>query len=280
MLRAKCWIFLALVVLLICSERACMAQKVNDAYAIDETPADIPADWEPGPNARENESRNSAAQINHTWVGRRNDPTRHRVFSTMRIVVNKSEAEARACLKLWTTGNQVDPIPGAYTSKRMGDICFRGTDNPLGDSAVLWFCRANVTCDIYVSGQAGELDHPGVVEKIARTLLSRVDASLTLAATGEIPLLPSGQKIGIRNPRGVPLVLVDEWASGAGATWKPDWNTGSATVKQGSHTLILKVGSPDALLDDKPIKLAFPALRHGKDQIWCPIAVLSQLASG
>lgn len=282
MFRIKYCTLIALAFLLVYSERTCRAQLLHDAYALAETPDDLPADWEALPETIVSTRGNSAKKSEHSWMGRRENPMEppspHNIIfvsSSVRVFVCKSQEEARANLRIWTTGNVVDPIPGAYTSKSLGEICFRSRDGP--NSANLWFCRANVVCDVHAHGPTGELKYSVVVEKIARAILSRTDASLALEATGEIPFLPSGQNIGIRNPSGVSVILVDEWMAGAQATWKPDWKLGSVTIQHGSHTLTLNVGSQDARLDGKPITLAFPALRHGKESIWCTTAVLSKL---
>ncbi len=282
MFRVKHWTVVALLIFLGCSEQACQAQLLHDAYALAETKADLPVDWELKPESIASTRGNSVNQSEHSWMGRRENPLEppspHNVIllsARVRIVVCKSPQEARANLRIWTTGNVVDPLPGAYTSKNLGDSCFRSTDSPI--SASLWFCRANMSCDVHVHGPVGELNYPAVVEKIARAILSRAEASLALEATGEIPILPAGQNLGMRNPRGIPVILADEWMAGTGAAWTPDWKLGAVTIKYGDHTLSLNVGSRDARLDGKPITLAFPALRHGKESIWCPTAVLSKL---
>jgi len=127
-----------------------------------------------------------------------------------------------------------------------------------------------------VGGPKGELDYPVVAEKIARAMLARAEAALVLAAGA--PLTMNAHDTGVRQARGVSVTLVDEWAASAAATWQADWKAGTATLKRGTHTLQLMVGRREARLDGKPLTLPFPALRHGKDRLWCPTAVLSKMS--
>lgn len=73
------------------------------------------------------------------------------------------------------------------------------------------------------------------------------------------------------------MKLVDEWAAANGAEWEPDWSAGHVTVTRNRHKLVLKVGTTEAVLDNARLTLTFPVLRHGKNQVWCPISALQKL---
>lgn len=282
MFPLKRWMLLTTLFMIGYSERTCQAQQLQDAYAIAETQADLPAAWKAAPENLSSRSGNSNNRSFHRWLGHLENPAEppspQNTFlsaSWVRILVCKSQQEARATLTLWTQGNSSPPISGAYTSKTLGDICFRGTGRLT--SASLWFCRDNVACDIHINGPESDIDYPAAVEKIAHAILGRMEAGIALSTDAKGTVLTNAPNPGIRHPNGVAVVLLAEWIGGVEATWKPDWDAGTATVKKGKHTLSLKIGSKEAQLDGKPITLAFPALRHGKEGLWCPTDVLQKL---
>ena len=287
MLHLKTAIALAVMSLLLVAAGPAFPQMLSDAYALAETRADIPANWEPWPQTRNNQRGESARQSDHNWMGRREkatepvSPQNHILVSArVAVTVCNSPTDARTGVENLLRMVAVPPVRGAYTRAPLGDYCLRGPLDPNG--AYLYFCRSNAFFMVDMGGPAGDLNYPVVAEKIARAMLARADAALALAAAGGGPAgggpsALTARSVGPRQPRGVPVVLVDEWAPGAAATWKADWQAGVATVSRATHTLRLMVGRRDAMLDGKQITLPFPALRQGKDRLWCPTATLSKL---
>lgn len=283
MLRCKAVTVLTLMLLLFIEASPAFSQLLTDAYALAETKTDMPATWEPW-LIYDNRRVESATQSDHHWVGRGErgkkpyEPQKRKCGSgEIMVRICRSATEARSEVEDWLNPARVavPPVRGSYSGFSLGDECVRSQTNP--NSAHLRFCRANVFFVVSVQGHTGCFNYPAVAEKIARAMLARADAALTLAATDSGPMTTSSRNVGTRKPRGVPVMLVDEWTAEAAATWQPDFTSGIAIVKRGSHTLRLMVGRRDAQLDGKPITLPFPALRHGKDRLWCPVAVLSKL---
>ena len=284
MLQTKIVIVLIVLVCLLTTAGAAFPQTLSDAYALAETRADLPANWEAWPQTNDNQRGERLNLSDHRWMGRREKETepvspQNHILVSARIVVSlcKTPLDARVLVEEWLRPGRVavPPVRGSYTGAPLGDECLRSEVDP--NDAYLRFSCANVFFLVQVGGPTGDLDYAAVTEKIARAMLARADAALALAAGSTAQGLLSTHNVGVRHPRGVSVILVDEWTAGAAATWQADWKAGTATIKLGTHTLRLLVGRRDAHLDGKPITLPFPALRQGKDRLWCPLVVLTKL---
>ena len=286
MLRCKAVTVLILMLLLFTKASPAFSQLLTDAYALAETKADMPATWEPW-LVMNHQRGETATQSDHHWVGRGEkgkkpyEPQKRKCGSgEIMVRICRSAAEARSEVEDWMNPARVavSPVRGSFSGVSLGDECLRSKDGAYG--AFLCFCRANAYFMVQVGGHKGCFDYPAMAEKIARAMIARADAALALEATDGGPGTATSRNVGTRKPRGIPVMLVDEWTAEAGASWQSDFTSGMATVKRGSHMLRLMVGRRDGLLDSKPITLPFPALRQGKDRLWCPITILSKLTDG
>ena len=285
MLYTKIVIAMLVITLLLTVSDMVSWQTLSDAYALAETHADLPYNWESWPETNDNQRGERPYGSYHEWMGRREiekepvSPQNHILVSS-RIIVSlcPTPKEARAYIEKLLSpalGPAVSPERGSYSGASLGDECFRSAAST--NRAFLWFTRANAYFMVDISGPTGDLDYPVVVEKIARAMLARADAALALASSGGPKLLGGAGNVKTRQPQGVPVVLVDEWAASSAATLQADWRSGTATIKRGSHTLRLMIGRRDARLDGQPLTLPFPALRQGKDRLLCSLVVLNKL---
>ena len=109
-------------------------------------------------------------------------------------------------------------------------------------------------------------------------LVERIDAAMALTSSQMTSEAVGPEQLAARSPNGVAVVHVDEFARAVGGKAGFDFLGDTATVKTNGHTLLLHVGRKEAWMDGKPITLPFPAVRHGRNQVWCPLAVLRKLA--
>jgi hypothetical protein len=104
-----------------------------------------------------------------------------------------------------------------------------------------------------------------------------VDAAALVAEAAEATTTVRNHNLVSKRVNDVTLVHVQEYADSVGAVAEVDFKKGLVTVTQNGHTLQLKVGRKDAERDGTKVTLPFPALRHGKNQVYCPLDTLRQL---
>lgn len=264
-----------------------------DKYALLETAADFPTGWKLWSEhiryytgAKERGADPNVAL--DMWMGRTMDPgalpsPANKILAgadiNMRIHPS-GEAAWQAVKKMLTLRQSATPpVDGSYTGVKIGDRCQHPPINNSNRGASLWFVRGTVLYFVGVYGPSGDMDYPAVVERLALALVERTDAATILAATADSSVTVANRALTGKTPNGVAVVHVQDYADATGAAAKVDLPGGTVQITRGGHTLKVNIGRREAWFDGQPFILAFPALRHGKDQVYCPLDALKRLGS-
>jgi hypothetical protein len=174
--------------------------------------------------------------------------------------------------------SQVAPVLGSYSGKKIGDRCMRGGSarQPL-TSASLWVLRGNVAYTLDINGPPNARDYVAIVETLATTLVDRCNAAMALAAAPAKSAPVGGRTLNSRIVNSHRLVLGHEYANAVGAVWSTDIPGGKASLTLGGRVLTFNIGRKEAILEGKTISLPFPALRAGREMVWCPLAVSERI---
>jgi len=283
---------LACVTSLICSTTGLsgaqqQAPSTADIYGLMEVVWDMPAGYEawpkkgrtPGEVTRLGESNHAygTRELPKTEPG--SEPVRQDA-GDVRIWITGSPGQA---IETITPGNErfhfnLTPMEGSCTGKKIGDICVHsimGGSHP--GAAALWFTSGNIAYYVDLRGPAKDHNWPTTIEKLATTLLVRAGAVRLLLAARTEPLAVRGRKLTGRNIGGVQVTHIRDYADTIGGRTTLDVAKGTAEVKSARHVLLLHIGTRSGTLDGKPISLAFPALRDGAENVYCPLAALKLL---
>lgn len=179
-------VFLACVYLSTIGTPALSQQSFTDAFALAETKADLPPNWDPWPDG--NKNGETALYSEHKWMGRREYPqlpVSHQnhilVSAFVRIWICKSDDEAQDAIERLYHGPGQTQVPqqrGAYFTGSVGDS---STHSPISaNSGFLRFRVRNAVFSVNVGGPEGDYDYPVEAMKIARVLEARAYAVLAL----------------------------------------------------------------------------------------------------
>lgn len=253
-------------------------------YSLVEVPADLPAGWDLWPEYKTVGDNAPSSLTFHRWRGRTSDPSQppspqNKILeaASVKILVGRTPQEA------WriAPGNggafvQVRPVVGSYSGKLIGDRMLRGGLRS-STGATLWFVRGYVGYAISINGPPDAMDYAAAVENLATSLIARADAAFALAASTDGTVQVGGRTVACKQPNALAVVRVSDYAEAAGASCQLDILGGSETISRNGHTLKMNVGRTEAWFDGSPITLPFPALRDGKDQVYCPLDTLRRL---
>ncbi len=251
-----------------------------DTNSLLPTCADLPEGWSLG---RDNRGyvRNHKRFALHHWVGppvksrrSRTDPFTRRARGVTRVLVAATPERAWGYFELEQQSAAMRHKAGSYSGRTIGDFCFRGSS---GNHASLIVGRGPVLISVNLSVDNDDPNPAPACESAAVALVERVDAALQMTHAQALPLELSGRPIIIRMVGNDFLTLLDEFSKLVGATATVNVAEGWASVSRRDRTLRLRIGRREAWLNGKPLKLSFPALRHGASQVYCPIEALLML---
>jgi hypothetical protein len=217
------------------------------------------------------------------WRGTKMDPSKpasplNKILESAAISIGTAKSAEDARKYAHPPKEIQAPIrTGSYSGKPLGDICYRS----LGDSATsapLWLARKNVILNVDVYGTTGR-NWVAINEAVAQALVDRIDATYALTASADTTAFVGTRDLESRQPNGVSVIHVQDYADATGAAAKVDLPGGTAEITRGGHTLKVNIGRKEAWFDGQPFTLPFPALRHGKDQVWCPLDALKRLGN-
>jgi hypothetical protein len=258
-----------------------------EIYALMEVVWDMPSGFEAAPqNGKIPGETSGSGESNHAYGTKEMPSPEH--FS-------KPIRKASADVRIWITPSQelalqtilpgnakyhfnMQAADGSCSGKPIGDVCAHaiiGAPHPIG--AALWFVKDNIAFYMDLRGPARDHDWPKEIERLAAKLLLREAAAKTLAAARGETLQVHGRSITARNIGGVKLVHVSDYADAAGVKISLDIVKSIVEIKSAHHDLELHIGTKAGTLDGKPISLAFPALRDGPANVYCPIDTLKTI---
>jgi hypothetical protein len=200
--------------------------------------------------------------------------------SVIIAVLPRAQAALEALRFRWLSGNgpQIPPREGSYSGRKIGDRCLRGgTDSDT--SAGLGFIRGTVYYEITLTGPSGALDYHAAIERLALALVERADAAKALAFSSDTSVTVANRALTGKTPNGISVVHVQNYANATGAAVKVDFPGGTLEVTRNGHTLKVNIGRKEAWFDGQPFTLPFPVMRHGKDQVYCPLDALMRLGN-
>ena len=223
--------------------------------------------------------------IEERWRGQTMDVTkpvspRNKITQTVsvRVQIGSTAAEAWKAVTPGIGGpfTQAVTVSGSYSGRPIGDTSVRG-GGPPSIGATLWFLRGPVAFEIKISGRPSAHNYPQEAERLAMALVERADASMALSQSAPSTTSLAGKSIPVRIVNGVTVAELNDYADAVGAVAQFEIANSTAELRKGNRVLKINVGRREAWLNGKSQTLAFPALRHGLDRVYCPLDTLREV---